>query len=243
VVSVFVLFHGSATFLGSDRGQAGVIVGAIVVAATLAAERLLFGQPLAAAARSVGLGHPRAAGLIAAATISFAILLVVPVFTGVTGTSAAFVPGWVWLLPGLFAQAGIAEEVLFRGFVFGRLRRGRSFFRAASLATIPFAAVHLLMFVTMPWPVASAALLLSLVLSFPLAALCELGGATIWAPAVVHFVVQGTIKVLNVAGEAAGVFPLVWMAASLLVPLPILLHPSLRLRAAVNESDLPIRQR
>ena len=115
--------------------------------------------------------------------------------------------------------------------------------RAASLATLPFAAVHLLMFLTMPWPVAAAALLLSLVLSFPLAALFELGGATIWPPAVVHFVVQGTVKVLSVSGESAAVFPLVWMAASALLPLPVLFHPSLRLPHSVNENGVPIRQR
>jgi len=41
-------------------------------------------------------------------------------------------PGaWLWLLPGLLAQAGSAEEVLFRGYLFGRLHRGRGLWRAA----------------------------------------------------------------------------------------------------------------
>jgi membrane protease YdiL (CAAX protease family) len=240
--SVFALFHWSATVLGSDRGQMGIIVGAIVVAATLAAERLLFGQPPSVAARTVGLGRPDLTGLTAAGIVGVSILLVVPVFVLVTGAAVTWIPGSLPLLPGLFAQAGIAEEVLFRGFLFGRLRRGRSFLRAATLATVPFAAVHLLMFLTMPWPVAAAALLLSLVLSFPLAALFELGGSTIWAPAVVHFAVQGTVKVLDVSGEGAAVFPLVWMAASALLPLPVLLHPSLDLRHSANEKGLPARQ-
>ena len=32
---VFGLFHGSATILGSDRGQKGILVGTLVVVATL----------------------------------------------------------------------------------------------------------------------------------------------------------------------------------------------------------------
>jgi hypothetical protein len=39
----------------------------------------------------------------------------------------------------------------------------------------------------MSWPVALAAVGLAVVLSFPLAYLFELGGRTIWAPAILHF--------------------------------------------------------
>ena len=53
---VFALFQWVATALGSDRGQAGLLVGAIVVSATLAAECLLFGTGLARAVRRLGLG-------------------------------------------------------------------------------------------------------------------------------------------------------------------------------------------
>ena len=129
-------------------------------------------------------------------------------------------PGWGWMLPGLFAQAGIAEEVLFRGFLFRYVRIGRSFWRAALLSMVPFVGVHLLLFWTMPWPVALAALLLSVIISFPLARLYELGGNTIWAPALLHFVVQGAIKVVNLA-EGAESFAIGWMIASAVVPLLI----------------------
>jgi len=151
---VFALFHWSATALGSDRGQAGLLVGAIVVAATLAVERLFFGQPIAVAAPTLGLGAPALRGPLAAAALGLALLLVIPVFARVTQSSVTTYPGWASLLPGLFAQAGIAEETLFRGYLFGYLRRGRSFWRAAILATVPFTLVHLLLFVTLPWTLA-----------------------------------------------------------------------------------------
>jgi membrane protease YdiL (CAAX protease family) len=153
--------------------------------------------------------------------VSLALAAVIPVYAAVRGAPLALHPGWTWLLPGLFAQAGIAEEALFRGFLFGRLRRGRSFWRAAVLSAGPFVAVHLVLFATMPWPVALAAVLLSVVLSFPLAHLFELGGNTVWAPALLHFTVQGAVKVMEVPGDAA--LPLVWMAACAVLPFAVFL--------------------
>jgi membrane protease YdiL (CAAX protease family) len=221
---VYALFHGVASALGSDRGQAGVVVGALVVAATLAAERLLFGELLANAARALGLGRPLERGLLVAAGLTLLLLLVFPAYALLTGARLGLLPGWAWLIPGLFAQGGVAEEVLFRGYLFRRVRRGRSFWGAVALSGAPFVAVHLVLFLTMPWPIALAALLLSAALSAPLAYLFELGGDTVWAPALVHFVVQGAIKI--VTPEHADVrLPLAWMAASAAVPYLAFLVP------------------
>ncbi len=213
---VFALFQVLGNTLGSDRGQAGLLIAAIVVAALIAVERMLFGQTVGAALRSLGFGRPAAIGLFAALGVCLLLLAVVPVYAAIRGAPVAFYPGWLWLLPGLFAQAGIAEEALFRGYLFGWLRRGRSFWRAAALAAAPFVLVHLILFATMPWPVALAAVLLSVVMSFPLAYLFELGGNTIWPPALLHFSAQGAIKVMEVPGDAT--LPLVWMAACAAIP-------------------------
>ena len=146
------------------------------------------------------------------------------------------IPDGCGCCPGLFAQAGIAEEALFRGYLFGRLRRGRSFWHAAALAAVPFVLVHLILFATMPWQVALAAVLLSVILSFPLAYLFELGGNTIWAPALLHFTVQGAIKVLELPGDTA--LPLVWMAASAALPYLVFLF-----RPAGHQTPGTSRQR
>ena len=219
LLGIFVLFQWSASALGSDRGQAGLVVAALVVAATLAVERMWFAATLRTAALAIGLGRPNARGLVVAAAISLLLFLVVILFVRVTGAAASVERGALPMIPGLFAQGGVAEETLFRGYLFGHLRRGRSFWHAAWLSMLPFIAVHVLLFFTMPFFVALAALLLSVVLSFPLAHLFELGGDTIWAPALLHFVVQGTVKILIVSGDAAATFPFVWMLASAVVPM------------------------
>jgi membrane protease YdiL (CAAX protease family) len=228
LILVFALFQWTASALHSDRGQAGALVATIVVAATLLVERALFSSSLGGAARALGLFAPARRGLVGAAVVGLALLLVLPLYMRIARTSLAMQPGWPWLLPGLFAQAGIAEETLFRGYLFGHLRRGRSFWRAASLAAVPFTAVHLLLFLTMPWPVAAASVLLAVILSFPLAHLFELGGGTIWGPAILHFVVQGAIKSIAIPVESTATLPLVWMAASAVVPFLVFLFPRMR---------------
>ncbi len=221
---IFSLFQWSATTLHSDRGQAGVIVAALVVAATLSAEVVLFRQRQRDAARALGLGVPGRRGLIAAAAVSALLLLVVPLFAAYSRTEFSLAVGWLGSIPGLFAQAGIAEETLFRGWLFGHLRHGRSFRDAAVASMVPFVAVHLFLFFTMEWPIAVAAVLLAAVLSFPFAYLFELGGYTIWAPAIVHFIIQGTVK-LVIMRDGGGVFPIWWMLAGAIVPQLVFLFP------------------
>ena len=60
---VFSLFQWTAATLGSDFGQWGFLIAALVVAATIAVERVLFGQRVLSAAESLGLGVPRMKGL------------------------------------------------------------------------------------------------------------------------------------------------------------------------------------
>jgi membrane protease YdiL (CAAX protease family) len=226
LLAIFTVFQWSATALGSDRGQAGLLVAGLVVATTLVVEGLwLRRRSPASTARAIGLDVPRRRGVAVSTAVSLLVLLTVPAYAWATGVEVTFDPRTPWLLPGLFAQAGIAEEVVFRGYLFGHLRSGRTFWRAAGLSMLPFVAVHLLMFRSMPWPVALAGLILSVVVSFPLAHLFELGGATIWAPALMHFVVQGAIKVVIISGDASALFPFMWIAVSAVLPMVVLLIP------------------
>jgi membrane protease YdiL (CAAX protease family) len=221
----FAALQGSASALGSVRGEWGIVVGAIVVASLLAIECLLHGRSLCAAGLQLGLGRPVSRGLVAAFGLGLAMLAVIPIHFAITGARWAMYEGWLLLVPGLFAQGGIAEEALFRGYLFRRLRARRSFARAALVATPPFIAVHLLMFVNQPWMIALASVILAAIISIPLAWLFELGGNTIWAPAILHFVVQGALKVILVEGEAAETLPLVWIAAAAVIPFAVFAVP------------------
>jgi membrane protease YdiL (CAAX protease family) len=214
----FGLFQHLGTALDSDRGQAGVLIAAAIVGVLLSIEWLLFGRPLRRGTSALGLGLPEPHGLAASAVVCAALLLVAPLAASWADSSAGLVPHAARQLPGLFMQAGVAEEVLFRGYLFNHVRRGRSFWQAAWLAMVPFAVAHLWLFATMPAAIAAAALLLSCVVAVPLAYLFELGGRTIWPPALVHFVVQGGAKLIVFDDASTLPWPLVWMAASAVVP-------------------------
>lgn len=226
LVIVFTLFQWVASAIGSDRGQAGVIVGLIVTAAVIITERLLFSRSFAQSAKTVGLGQPKIIGLLAAIGIGVLLIAAMPIFVLLTGSNFSFYPGWSLLLPGLFFQAGIAEETLFRGYLFGHIRERHSFAKAAMWAAIPFVIVHLIMFFSLPWPIATASILLAVVMSFPFSKLYELGGGTIWAPAIIHFVIQGAIKVTVISGESAWLFPFFWIGICALIPLCAFAIPS-----------------
>ncbi len=120
LLSIFALFHWTADVLGSDRGQFGIYVGSLVVIVLIFAEKALFGKSFKDAVKSIGLAIPNMTGLLIAAAISVIMLLTIFIFASVMNTTPEFYPNWYWLVPGLFFQAGIAEEGLFRGYVFGR---------------------------------------------------------------------------------------------------------------------------
>jgi membrane protease YdiL (CAAX protease family) len=217
VFGLFLLLHMSASALGSLRGEAGVTVGALVLAGCLVAQRLVFGEAFHRSATALGLGRTTAVSLWVALGIGIALLLTIPLFAIATHQRPAMYPGWPVLLAGLFAQGGVAEETVFRGYLFGNLRRTHAFWKAAWISAGVFVVAHLLLFATMTWPIALASTTLALVVSFPLSHLFELGGRTIWAPAIVHFVMQGAVKVVEMPGSPTA-YQLTWLAACAAVP-------------------------
>jgi porin len=228
LIAVFVLFQWLGGALGSDRGQAGVTVGVLVAAAALIAEWLLFGKSFEESARAIGLKGPKLSkGLLTALVIGGILFLTIPVFALSTGVTFGFYPGWQFLALGMFFQAGIAEETLFRGYLFGHLRQKHTFWKAAFFAGVPFVFVHLILFYSLPWSIATASILLAIAMSFPLSRLFELDGDRIWAPAIVHFVAQAGVKLTVAAGASAWLFPLFWISVCAVVPLGVYLVPYL----------------
>lgn len=214
----FLVLDRVAALTGSTLGQHGLFVGALAVGTIALAERILFPQPSRAVPASLGFGRPSGRALALAVAIGAVMLLFFPLFGRAAGTQVQLREGWLLLVPGLFAQGGIAEECLFRGYLFGHLRREHGFWSAAWRSVPPFVAVHLLLFTYMAPPLAAAATLLSLVMSFPLARLYDLGRATIWAPALIHFVAQGAVKVAVVPPDEQMAMGIAWMGVCAIVP-------------------------
>ncbi len=129
----------------STLGERGILISIIVITTTFGVEKLIFKQTVLDALRSLGLGCPNLRTMLIVIFICMILLAFYPAFSLATGTKLTLHDHWVGMSLGLFAQAGMAEEVLFRGYLFGHLRRGRTFWHAARLSLLPFVAVHVLL--------------------------------------------------------------------------------------------------
>jgi membrane protease YdiL (CAAX protease family) len=154
--------------------------------------------------------------------VGAAVQLAYPLLTAVTGAVATLRPGWPWLLIGTFAFHGLAEELVWRGYAYRRLRQGRSFANAV-LWTMPLvAALHVPILVTSGFAVGLAALTVAAVTAVPLARLFDAGRGTLWAPAIVHTAID-SFKLVVVPAAALTAFSLLLAALSVVLPLLVVL--------------------
>lgn len=226
-IGLYLILELSARSLKSFRGEYGLVVCALVViAGAVVVSSPPTSRSLASALRALGLAAPRGAALIASLIAAVALLGLMMLYAKGSGMSLRLRPDALMLAIGMFAQGGVAEEVVFRGFLFRRLRITRSFWRAACLAAVPFVVVHAVMFAALDFYVALSSLLLALSISFPFAWLFERAGNSIWPPAIVHAIIQGAIKVVDAPADQFASLALFWMAAGATVPwLFFLLRP------------------
>lgn len=214
-------------------GRFGLPILAVVLIVGLLVERVAYRVRPREALRLLGFGRPAWRSLVLACIVGALVLLVYPVAAMTTGTTFSLRPDWPWLLIGLFAFHGLAEELVWRGYAYRRLRQGRSFWRAV-LWTMPLVAVAHVPIVIASGPVVgAAALLVAAITSIPLAYLFDTGRSTIWAPAIVHTAID-SFKLVVIPTAALTTFSLLLSAVSIVVPLLVLLVP----RRYLNSSKM-----
>jgi membrane protease YdiL (CAAX protease family) len=188
-VVMFVILQGGLTLLVPrvDQTSSALIVVAVMFGVAVLIERIAFGRDLRQGLLALGFGRPRPGALVAATIIGVAMLAFFPLYSAATGTPLALKADWLWVLLGAIVLNGLAEEALFRGFVFGHLRQGgHSFLRAGLISMAIFGAVHLFLFASNPFIVAFLATLLAISAALPFAFLYERAGRTIWAGVILH---------------------------------------------------------
>lgn len=155
--------------------------------------------------------------------LSVALLLTYPLLSILLNVKIFLAEDWIYNLIGLSLTAGIAEEMLFRGYLFGTLRREMNFRKAAILSSVLFTLAHLVMFSYMAWEVALLSTLLAISTSIPFAFLFERGNNTLWSPAIVHTVIR-TIGLVVTTDEIYFMkFSLLWITVILVLPYIVLL--------------------
>lgn len=186
----------------------GFAPGLLGIAATVLTERTLDGGSLREAAARLGMARLNAAQIgvaIAATTPLAAAYAVLFLFLRVSSTPVEHWP--LQTLKFIVAQ-GIAEELIFRGFVFRRLRPGRTFVRAASLSAVVFSLIHFANLVNGITPAALIGLCVSLVfaviLTYPAADLFERGGNSIWGFGLLHVAIDSINLFMDASAHGVG---------------------------------------
>ena len=200
--------------------RSGLLTLAAVLVAVALTEWVQARSARAVVCARLGLGAPGVPALLAATAVSL-----LPV---------ALRPNWPWLLLGVFAVHGLAEELVWRGFVFRRLRETHAFWPAVWWSMPFVVAAHVPIVLTVGPVVGLGAMLVAAVTSVPLSYLYEWGRRTLWAPALVHTAID-SFKIVEVpAGTTT--FSLALIAVSLTAPLLVFALPR-RLRPPVDAAS------
>lgn len=223
-VIMFVILQFGVTFLMSimDFTWSALIGTVAMLTFALGVERLLFARNPIRGLSALGWKHANSRALLVAVILSSIMLAFFPVVALVWSVPMELRTDWLWILMGSIILNGIGEETLFRGFIFGHLRHaGLSFFRAGLLALLIFTAIHLLLFVQNPFPVALAFTVIALFGSFPLAFLFERSGFSIWPTVILHATVH-TIRLVVISESYSMNVFLAWLGLQIVMTLLIL---------------------
>jgi membrane protease YdiL (CAAX protease family) len=125
-------------------------------------------------------------------------------------------PEWPLVFVGALLFHGLAEESVWRGFVYRHARAGRTFGQGVLLSMPLIALTHAPIIASDGWLVGGLATLTAAVTCLPLAYLWDRGGATVWAPAIVHGLI-GTWQLFDRTYPVS--FSMVVLVVTLVVPL------------------------
>jgi membrane protease YdiL (CAAX protease family) len=146
------------------------------------------------------------------------MLLFFPVLSLASGARLRLNEDWLLTLAGIILLNGLAEETLFRGYVFGNLRQGSSFLRAGFISLLLFAAAHLYLFFGNPFILGLAGTLVAISAAFPMAYLFERGNSTIWAPVILH-VATHIIRLVAIPEAVYMPAVVAWLGMQIFLPL------------------------
>jgi membrane protease YdiL (CAAX protease family) len=226
VLGFIVLWAALASMSSADpTARWGPAVLVVVIGASLGVSCGLYRLPLREAVSALGLGRPARRSLAVSGAVSALVLLVWPVTGALSGTSITLRPDWPVVLVGVLTLHGLAEEMVWRGYVFRLLAQDRSFWRAVCASMPLIACTHIPILLTSGPAVGVGAMCVAAVTSIAFSRLYVMGGNTLWAPGLLHAAID-SFKVVALPTAALAVYPFLIIGFSLVVPLLVLVVPA-----------------
>jgi membrane protease YdiL (CAAX protease family) len=216
---LWLVFDRATHLMTSALHETGLIVLLLVGITAFAVETLGFRYiKISHVFRALGFKAPTEPGLRAALLISLTMLLFFPALSLATGERFGLQDNWPWIGLGVLAQAGLAQELVFRGYLFRHLRRHFVFRRAALFVMVPFAVGRALMFGTADTTTVIAGIIVAAATALPLAHLYERSGSSLWPPALVSAVTQAALQIVIIPTHLAPVAVIGWAIISAALP-------------------------
>jgi membrane protease YdiL (CAAX protease family) len=207
-------------FVTSPPDPVSATVALASAAAVLVIGQRVLGWPWREIPASLGLGRPVPRAVAVAGIVGSAVVLCLPLGARAAGVTLELRANWPAVLLGALLFHGLAEELVWRGFVFGHLRRTRTFWRAVAWSVPLIALTHVPIVVSNGLAVGALATLTAAATCLPFAYLWERGGGTIWAPALLHGLI-GSWQLFERTDSDR--YSMVVMTASILVPMAVFL--------------------
>jgi hypothetical protein len=166
--------------------------------------------------RTLGYGRPDGRAIGLALLIGALVIGGYVAGAALLGVGLELRPEWPLVLVGALLFHGLAEETVWRGFVYSHARAGRTFAQGVLLSMPLIVLTHAPIVADSGWLVGGLAMLTAAVTCLPLAYLWDKGGATVWAPAIVHGLI-GSWQVFDRTYPMS--FSMVVLVVSIVVPL------------------------
>jgi len=193
------------------------VIALLVAGAILfVGQAVVFRTELGRVPAALGLGRPAGRAVVVALLVGGLVIATFLVGAALLGIQLRLRPEWPAVLLAALIFHGIAEELVWRGYAFARIREHRTFWRAVLLSIPLIAATHVPIILTSGWLVGGLALVSAAVTCLPLAYLWERGHRTIWPPAIVHGLI-GSWQIFDRSYPMT--FPLIVLIATIVVPL------------------------
>jgi membrane protease YdiL (CAAX protease family) len=154
--------------------------------AVLVAGQRATGVALRDIPRSLGLGRPVVRALVVAGIVGASVFLCLLLGARVVGVTLELRENWPSVLLAALIFHGLAEELVWRGFVFGHFRQSTTFWRAVAKSVPLITLTHVPILFMSGVAIGVVAILTASLTCLPFAYLWERGGGTVWAPALLH---------------------------------------------------------
>jgi membrane protease YdiL (CAAX protease family) len=163
---------------------------------------------------SLGFGRPDVRVLLLSTVVSGALLATLPFIVAAGGGAFVLPDNWIMLAVSIFLLNGLAEETVYRGYLFHQLRASLTFRKAVVVGTLFAATAHVPIIASAGPVVGGLAIGVAVLTFLPFALLFECCGNAVWAPAIVHFA-AGCVIPLGALGLVPPLAIAYWMLAQI----------------------------